>query len=182
MQMLSWRIAGLNFALVALAAVAFGCASPNVDPPVAKAHTGYVDLYLAIPDELAWEVRDCLSGTNPFKTLYFDVRPVPGGVLRLALEPGPHRLRVTCVNRAVAHPAEIEIDVRDGMITPLRATLSDVGVVMVRTKEQGTGSTAYGRYGRRTKIGSDETVLYDIALAADAPVAYQPKERMHYAP
>jgi hypothetical protein len=178
----SGRVANLIATLAAVAMLGFGCASPNVNPPRPKAHTGYVDFDLAVADELALEVREYRSGTNSFKTLYFDVRPVQNEPLRLALAPGRHRLRVTCVNRAINHPAEIEVEVDEGKITPLRLTLTDVGVVLVRTKELGTGSTAYGRYGRRTKIGSDETVLYDVSLAVEPPVAYQPKEHMDYAP
>jgi hypothetical protein len=177
-----WQITRVIATLAAAATLGFGCASPNVNPPAPKAHTGYVDFDLTVADELALEVREYRSGTNSFKTLYFDARPVQGEPLRLALAPGRHRLRVTCVNRAINHPAEIEVEVYDGRITPLRLTLTDVGVVLVRTKELGTGSTAYGRYGRRTKIGADETVLYDVSVAVDAPVAYQPKERMDYAP
>src|SRR5262249_54928634 len=151
----------LNAALVALAVAAFGCASPNVNPPVPKAHTGYVDVFVSPPEALAWEVRMYGATTNKFKTLYFDVRPVEGGVLRLALPPGHHRLRVTCVNRVVFHPAEFEVEVQAGKITPLRVTLTEAGIALVRTKEQSTGSTAYGRFGRRTKIGSDETMMFD---------------------
>jgi hypothetical protein len=175
------RIAGLSAALIALAVAACGCASPNVNPPRPKARTGYVDFFTSPPEALAWEVRMYGATTNKFKTVYFDVRPVEGGVLRLAFPPGRHQLRVTCVNRVVFHPAEIEVEVRDGRITPLRITLTEAGIAMVRTKEQSTGSTAYGRYGRRTKIDSDETMMFDVSVTADAPIEYQPRDRLLYA-
>ena len=55
------------------------------------------------------------------------------------------------------------------------------GVALVETRETSRGGTAKGRYGRRTKIDSDETVMYVISATADPPVHYQVKETMPYA-
>jgi hypothetical protein len=109
------------------------------------------------------------------------LEPAAGGFLRLAFAPGRHRLQVTFLNRVITQPAEIEVEVQDGKITPVRATLTSAGVALVETRETSRGGTAYGRYGRRTKISSDETAMYGISAVADPPVAYQHKERMPYA-
>jgi hypothetical protein len=121
------------------------------------------------------------DGTQSFKRVFSELEPPPGGIVRLAFAPGRHRLRVTFLNRVIAKPAEVEVAVADGKITPIRVTLSEAGVALVETKEVNRGGTAKGRYGRRTKISSDETVMYGLSAVADPPVAYQPKERMSYA-
>jgi hypothetical protein len=116
-----------------------------------------------------------------FKNVFSELDPLPDEVLRLAFAPGRHRLRVTFLNRVITQPAEIEVEVQDGKITPVRVALTSAGVALVETRETSRGGTARGRYGRRTKIDSDETVMYGISTVADQPVAYQLKERMSYA-
>jgi hypothetical protein len=91
-------------------------------------------------------------------------------------------LRITFRNRVITSPSEIEVEVQDGKTTPVSVTFTEAGVTLVRTKETSRGGTAYGRYGRRTSIGSDETVRYSLSAVAAPPVAYQLKERMPYAP
>jgi hypothetical protein len=59
--------------------------------------------------------------------------------------------------------------------------LTEAGTASVVTKSDNYGGTARGRIGRRTKIGSDETVMYGISAVAEAPVAYQLKEKMPHA-
>jgi hypothetical protein len=158
-----------------------GCATPNVNPPRARANTGYVDFHAASSEELCWEVSCFDDRFRTNKVLFSELKPPPGGVLRLALAPGRHRLRVTLVNRVIVKPAEIEVEVQNGKITPVRVTLTEAGTALVETKEFSRGGTAKGRYGRRTKFGSDESVTYAISAVADAPVSYQLKERMPYA-
>ena len=116
-----------------------------------------------------------------FQRVFWDLEPPPGVVLRLAFVPGRQRLRVTFLNRVVTKPVEIEVEVQDGKVLPVRVTLTEAGTTVVKTKEESRGGTAYGRYGRRTKISSEESVMYDISAAAGPPVAYQPKEQMPYA-
>jgi hypothetical protein len=81
----------------------------------------------------------------------------------------------------VVQPVEVQVDVQDGKISPVSFKLAEGGDALVRTKETSAGGTVYGRYGRRTKFGTDESVKYDLSATADQPVAYQPKERMPYA-
>ena len=109
------------------------------------------------------------------------MEPPTGGFLRLAFAPGHHRLRVTFLNRVITPPAEVEVEVRDGKITPFRVTLTAAGTAQVETKEVSRGGTVKGGYGRRTKLGGDETVMYGLSAAVDPPVPYKPKEQMPYA-
>jgi hypothetical protein len=115
-----------------------------------------------------------------FQKVFSDLNPPPGGVLRLAFAPGHQRLRVTFLNRVISNPAEIEVEVQDGKITPVRVTLTATGTALVDRKTQNLGNRTTGGYGLRTKIISDETVMYGVTAVADAPVAYQIKERMPY--
>lgn len=158
-----------------------GCATPNVNPPQARANTGYVDFYADSSGELSWEVARFDGRSQSFNRVFSELDPPSGGVLRLAFAPGRHRLRVTFLNRVITKPADVEVEVPDGKITPVRVTLTEAGVALVQTREENRGGTAKGRYGRRTKIGSDETAMYSLSAVADVPVAYQLKERMSYA-
>ncbi len=155
-----------------------GCATRNVNPPQARANTGYVDLHVDPAEELWWEVARFDESTRSFKSVFSEFEPPPGGVLRLAFAPGRHRLRVTFLNRVIAKPTEVEVEVLDGKITPVLVTLTEAGATLVRTTQESLGGTARGRSGRRTKIGSDETPIYGISAVADPPVAYRPKERV----
>jgi hypothetical protein len=158
-----------------------GCATPNVNPPQARANTGYVDFHADASADLSWEVARWEEHKREFQRVFWDLEPPPGGILRLAFAPGRHRLRVALLNRVITKPAEIEVEVQDGKVSPVRVTLAEAGTTLVTTKEQSRGGTAYGRYGRRTKIGSDETVKYDISAVAAPSVRYETKEKMPYA-
>ena len=164
--------------LLTLAAAALlfsSCASPNDNPPQARANTGYVDFHADSSPGLSWEVARFDEGTQAFQKVFSDMNPPTGGVLRLAFAPGRHRLRITFLNRVISQPAEMEVEVQDGKITPVHVTLTAAGTALVDRKTQNVGSTAMGRYGLRTKIVSDTTVMYAVAAVADAPVAYQPR-------
>jgi hypothetical protein len=170
----------LAFALAGLFLV--GCASPNVNPAMPKANTGYADFFADSAEDLYWEVRQLNTATSQFEPVFSRLKPIEGGILRLAFAPGRYPLRVTFLNRLIAKSAEVEVEVQDGKITPIRVTLTEAGVTSVQTKETSRGGTVYGRPGRRTKFSSNEAAIYDISAVAAPPVAYQVKERMAYAP
>ena len=157
-----------------------GCATQNVNPPQARANTGYADFRADPAGELYWQVERFDDRAQGFKTVFSELEPPTGGFLRLAFAPGHHRLRVTFLNRVIAQPAEVEVEVQDGKITPVRVVLTSVGTTQVETREVSRGGTVRGHYGRRTKISSDETVMYGISAVADPPVPYQLKEKMSY--
>jgi len=170
--------------LLAFAAVALlvsGCATQNVNPPQARANMGYADFHADPAGELYWQIERFDDRAQGFKKVFSELEPPTGGFLRLAFAPGRHRLRVTFLNRVIAQPAEVEVEVQNGKITPVRVALTSAGVAFVQTKETSRGGTAKGRYGRRTKYSSDESTMYDLSAVADPPVAYQLKEKMPYA-
>ena len=56
-----------------------GCASPNVNPPQARAKTGYVDFYADSSGELSWEVARFDDRTQGFRSVFSELEPPPAG-------------------------------------------------------------------------------------------------------
>jgi hypothetical protein len=168
-------------ALAVTALWAAGCATQDANPPQPRSNTGYVDFHADPPDDLGWEVSRFEERSQTFQRVYSELKPPSGGVLRLAFAPGLHRLRITFLNRVIAAPVEIEVEVQDGKITPVRVTFTPAATTLVQTRDQNPGGTARGHYGRRYIVGSREATLYGLSAVADPPRAYQLKEQMHYA-
>jgi hypothetical protein len=167
--------------LAAVGLVLAGCATRDVNPAKAHAHTGYVDFYTDSSEELNWGVSLFDERAGEFRRIFSKFELPRNGFLRLALKPGAHRLQVTFINCVVLKPAEVEVQVEDGKITPVQITLTDAGAARTETKELSRGPTAYGRYGRRTKIQAGETPMYTLSAAVEPAVAYRPKAAMPYA-
>ena len=165
-----------------LALVVAGCATANVNPAQAQTNTGYVDFRAISADPLSWEVARFDEGDQSFHRVFSKAEPPAGGCLRLRFVPGSYRLRITFLNRVVAKPAEVTVEVQDGKITPVQVTLTTAGVASVRTEETRVGNTARGYYGRSTRIGSDETTMFDLTAVAGTPMPYQVKEPTSDAP
>lgn len=178
---MSMRIRSLGL-LLAASLLAPGCATQNVNPPQARANTGYVDLYADPAAQLYWEVARFDEESRTFRQVFSELEAVPDGILRLAFKPGRHRLQVSVLNRFVVNPGEIEVEVQDGRITPVHVILTEVGAATVETKEIGTRGAGYGPAGRRNQFGTTQDVMYTLSVAAEAPTPYLVKERTSYAP
>ena len=164
-------------ALALLGLLAGGCATPNLDPASARPHTGYVDFYAVNADDLCWDITDVRRN----KKIFYEFNPVKESILRLAFKPGRYQLRVAFLNHAVTVPGVADVEVRDGMVTPLTVTLVPAGTALVETHSSQAGSTYYGRFGRRTKINSSEAVAYEVSAEPQSPVPFQVRDRMPYA-
>jgi hypothetical protein len=140
-----------------------GCAGSNVNPSQARAGTGYVDFYTIAGGDLNWEVARWDAGPQRYQIIFSELQPLPDGVLRLALPPGKHRLRVTILNRIVREPSAFGADVVAGMIIPVHVVLTEDGVTEVQ-----------GRDGQ-------EISRYRISTVVNAPVPYRVKAEMPYA-
>lgn len=169
-----------SFILCLLAAcvalIASGCASPNVNPPKAKAGMGYVDFYCVDSDGLYWDITD----TNTQKKVFYDFNPFNESILRLALKPGHYDLSINVMNHAITTQGTVDVDVTDGMITPVTVTLVPAGSETVQTISTQVGGTYYGRYGRSTRIVTTATTTYDILAESRPELAYAPKAEMSY--
>jgi hypothetical protein len=156
-----------------------GCASPNVNPPSPRAHTGYVDFF-ADDDGLYWQV-DQIEPDGKAKQVFYQFAPLNEHILRLAVAPGHYRFRVSFMNHAIRTPGDVEVEVQDEMITPVQLTLVDVGEALVQSKQVQGGATYFGHYGRNTKITDNPNIMYQVNLAAGPLSAYKPKADMPYA-
>jgi len=151
--------------------LAGGCASPNVNPAAARHETGYVDFYTTNTNDLYWDVTDIASN----KKVFSKFSPLRGSILRLAFKPGQYQFQVTFLNRVIAAPGTSDVEVRDGMITPVTVTLLPVNPAVARNK-----SVYFGRLGRRSKTEQTQTVDYKITADPQPPLPYRPKEQMPY--
>jgi hypothetical protein len=168
----------LIFCLLAAGIIlaAGGCASPNVNPASAQLNTGYVDFYCDNADNLYWDITD--NKTN--KKVFYEFDPIKEPILRVALKPGQYQLRINFLNHVISTPATTEVDVHNGMITPVTVTLVEEGTETVRTTDTHTGGTYYGRYGRNTRIVTTESTSYDIMAEPRPSLPYQQKAQMPY--
>src|SRR5512146_2648524 len=121
-----WAV-GLLGALV----LGVSCSSPNVNPPIAKAHKGYIDFYAPAKTNLAWEVQRVRPGTDSASTIFSSVKPLPDGVLRLELDPGPHLFQLSFLNRVVESPLLVQVDVLAGKVTPVKVELVPIESISV---------------------------------------------------
>ena len=176
------KLKAVQFLLVlaALGLWVTGCATPNVNPPQARANTGYVDFHADPPEELWWEVMRFDDRAQNFQRVFSEFSPPPGGVLRLAFAPGTHRLRVTFLNRVIVKPVELDVEVVDAKVIPVQVTLTEAGVTLVKTETKSVGA-ARGGVGQRTKIGTDEAFMFSLSTVAASPMPYQVKAQTPYA-
>jgi hypothetical protein len=158
--------------------IAAGCASPNVNPPTPRAHTGYVDFF-ADDEKLYWQV-DQIGPGEKTNQVFAQFAPLEEHILRLAFAPGHYQFRVTFMNHAIRSPGVVEVQVQDGMITPVQVTLVDAGEALVQSKEVQGGATYYGRYGRNTRIRDNPDIMYRVDLVPGPALAYKPKAAMIY--
>jgi len=168
--------------LVATALLVAGCASTNVNPSRAHAHTGYVDFHADALDELSWQVERFDERTQTFRRVFSELDPPAEPALRLAFPPGHYRFKVRFLNRVVSEPGQVDVKVEAGMITPIRVELIAAGESSVQVKRTNPGGTPYGRFGRRTRIRYNEAGMYRVSAEAQPPVPYQAKAWTSYAP
>jgi hypothetical protein len=164
-------------ALALLGLLAGGCASSNLNPASTRPHTGYVDFYAVNADDLCWDITDVKRN----KKAFYEFNPVKEPILRLAFKPGQYQLRVTFLNHVVLQPGVADVEVRDGLVTPVTVTLLPAGTALVETRSGQAGATYYGRYGRRTRIRSNEAVSYEVSVEPQPSVPFQPRSQMPYA-
>ena len=160
------------FTFILASTIWAGCASHNVNPHAARPHTGYVDIFDPEGREFSWDIHDARQQ----RSLYTEYEP-QGGIVRLALSPGPYQLKINILNTVVSKPATIEAQAVDGQVTPVRIQLADEGSTEVERKH----SQVPGRYLRRTKITGDENQSFRLEAQVLPSIPYCPKEQVPYA-
>jgi hypothetical protein len=171
-------VKGACVIIVFVTALAGGCAVHDVNPPVAKAKTGYVDFYADDGGGLSWQIQRFGKDEGKGKILFEEFKPRTNGAVRLAFAPGEYRLGITFLNRAIPEPGVANVVVEDGKITPVRVTLVETGTTIIESKEVRVGGTFYGRLGRTTRIRAGEGTTFGVETETQKPISYRPKERI----
>jgi hypothetical protein len=140
---------------------------------------GYVDFYTDSSLSLSWEVKRAAEPGGEMKTVYSEFDPVQGTVLRLAAPPGNYRFQIWFMNQATEGPQTVQVQVADGKVTPVHVRLDSAGTTSIDRKVYGFRPSTKG-FGHGTKIVVDENAVFRINALAEAPRAYDTKERMPY--
>ena len=99
-------------------------------------------------------------------------------IFRIAARPGPHKARISFVNQAVEAPAEVEVEVREGMITPVQVKLDKGDTSYVRVVDDRARSGF--RNASRNQVTDYSQQRWQISATAQPPVPYTPKENTAY--
>ena len=168
-----------SLAIGLLGVLGAGCASQNVNPAKPHAHTGYVD-FIAEEDDHSWHVQE-VDKSGKLKEVIAHYSPLNDRILRLAFAPGQHQLRVTFFNQVVKEPGVVDVEVKAGMITPVRVKFEELGTTLLATKSTQASGTFYGRFGRATKLRANEAETYRVKLEPGEDIPYRVKQETPYA-
>jgi hypothetical protein len=154
-----------------------GCMTRDVNPPTAKAGTGYVDFYSDDSSGLCWRI----DGLEPYhtkgRTLVEEFKARTNEPVRLAFAPGHYRFGITFLNRAVTEPGTANVQVEEGKVTPVEVTLVETGKALIEKRRERMGAS-YARTGRTTKVRASEGATFRVEAEVQNPISYRPKERM----
>jgi len=134
---------------------------------------GYADLFTEPKTNVWWKVEVFDTRDQGYKEFTQQFNSPGEGIFRVEAKPGRHKARIRFVNQAVEAPAEVEAEIREGMITPIRVTLGNGGTANVRIKEDRLSI-------RRSKVTDYEQGVWQISAEALPPTPYVPKEKTTY--
>lgn len=161
-------------AMAVVAWLASGCASTDVNPKVPRSGRGYVDLYVVPRTNVWWKVDVFHSGEQRYKEFTAQFEAPAQDIFRVEARPGRYRARVRFVNQAVLAPAEIEVEVRAGMITPVRVLAEKAGSAYVRKVQD-----RFNPY-KKNEVADFPQRLWEITATVQPPVPYARKEQATY--
>jgi hypothetical protein len=158
--------------------LAGGCASPDVNRQTPRPSRGYVDLFTQPRTDVWWKVDVYDSRKQDYREFTAQFKSPGQAIFRVEARPGSHRARISFVNQAVEAPAEVEVDVREGMITPVEVKLNKGGSSYVRVTEDRARSGF--RTAGRNKVTDYPQQVWQISATALPPLPYSPKENAAY--
>lgn len=153
--------------------MASGCAGPDVNPASARTGRGYVDLYSQPKADVWWKVDVFDKRGQAYREYTAQFHSAEANIFRIEARPGSYQARISVVNSAVEAPAEVEVQVREGMITPIRVTGVVAGESSFRVKEDRLRWEA-------SRVREYPQRVWKISASAQPPVPYAPKEDMKY--
>ncbi len=174
----SWRNLTLLYALGGAIVVASGCAGPDVNPRAPRPGRGYVDLYTQPKTDAWWKVDVFDARIEGYKEFTAEFKTPGQDIFRVSARPGPHKARISFVNQAVEAPAEIEVEVRDGMITPVQVKIEKGDTSFVRDVDDRV--RAGFRNGGRNQVTDYRQQRWMISAKVQPPVPYTPKQSTAY--
>ena len=159
---------------VALLAFAGACSTVHdLNPAAAKSGVGYADLFTDPKTNVWWKVDVFDARDQGYKEFTQQFNSPGEGIFRVEAKPGRHKARISFVNQAVEAPAEVEAEIREGMITPIRVTLRKGGTANVQIKEDRLSI-------RRSKVTDYQQEVWQISAEALPPTPYVSKEKTTY--
>src|SRR5262245_24620048 len=116
------------FSVLGMLCILNGCSTTTKTSEKPVPGAGFVDIY-TVPDVpgLAWDVQRYDPNKKRHILVYSEVQATSTGRLRVTLPVGHHDLRVAFLNRVLLRPAEVEIEVMEGKVTPVKLTLEGSG-------------------------------------------------------
>jgi hypothetical protein len=155
-----------------------GCASRDVNSQAPRPGRGYVDFFTQPREDLWWKVDVFDSRKQDFREFTAQFKAPGEGILRVEARPGPHKGRISFVNRAVEAPVEVSVEVREGMITPVEVTLRKGGTSFTRSVEDRARSGF--QTANRNQVNDYSQQLWQISAKALPPIPYTPKQNAAY--
>lgn len=155
-----------------------GCAAPDVNPANSRVGRGYVDFYTQPKEDVWWKVDVFDTRKEGYKEIAAEFKAPEQSILRLQARPGRYKARISFVNQGVDAPAEVEVEVREGMVTPVAVKLEKGGSSYVRVVEDRARSGFRTAGANRVKDYTQP--LWQISAAAQAPVPYVLKQNTAY--
>jgi hypothetical protein len=169
---------GLLLPLAGILLLAGGCASPDVNPQAAQPGRGYVDLFTQPKTNVWWMVDVFDPRKQDYKEFTAQFQAPEQGIFRVQARPGRHKAKISFVNQAVEAPAELEVEVREGMITPVEVKLHQGDKTFVRVVDD-RGRSGFRTAGRN-QVNDYSQSRWQISAMALPPIPYTPKEKTSY--
>jgi hypothetical protein len=83
--------------------------------------------------------------------------------------------QVTFLNRVVVQPALVQVEVVDGLVTPVTIALIPSGTMTVDQKQAlRLGATVKGTQGQRSKYNDDQSTAWQLEATVRAPTTFHP--------
>ncbi len=154
------------------------CSTPTkVTSPNARTNMAYIDFYTDSNMQLSWGVRCTANQSAKARTLFHDLSPVEGNVLRLQVPPGTYWFEVWFNNLTITGPGCFQVQLVNGMVTPVHISLVPVGTVYVYDNRREVINVPLTEYARKRYY---EALQFRIGATAEVAQVYKPKEQMRY--
>jgi hypothetical protein len=172
------RLLATLLAAAFLSMLAAGCASRDVNPAMARSDRGYVDLFTVPKSDVWWKVDVYDAKDNSYREFTAQFKTPEQSIFRVEAKPGRHKALISFVNRPVEAPAEGEVEVVAGMITPVEVTIKKGDASYVRSVDDRVRS-GFATAGRNAVTDSVEERVV-ISSKALPPIPYAPKAQLNY--